>query len=124
MILLSIENTYPATFKKAEFVTAQGRKGRGASTRALRHRALNFELEVFDEKGRLLGTLPGGVPETGTVTHNNPLIRFFRSIGIFRDPNEFDPTELNGREVMITVNNVCDGHGLRSVVDRFYPQIV
>lgn len=124
MILLNIENTYIAKFKEAEFVTARGYKGRGSSTRALKHRALNFELEVFDENGCLLGILPEGVQEAGTSTHNNPVIRFFRSIGIFGDPKEFDPTELNGLQVMITVNNVCDGHGLRSVVERYYPAIV
>lgn len=124
MILLNIEASYTAKFKEAKFATARGRKGRGSGTRSLNYRALNFELEVFDEQGSLLGILPGGIPETGTSTHNNPVIRFFRSIGIFRDPKEFDPNELNGLKVMITVNNICDAHGLRSVVDHFYPQMV
>ena len=125
MTLLNIENTYSAQFKEAEMATSCGRRGRGANTRGQHYRALNFELEVFDEDGCPMGTIPGGFPVTHTATHNSPLIRFFRSIGIFRVPEEFDPSELVGMEVRISINNICDNQlGLRSVVDHFFPAIV
>lgn len=125
MTLLNTEDTYTARFKAVEIATACGRKGRGANTRGQNYRALNFELEVFDEEGRPIGMLPGGFPVTQTTSHNSPLIRFFRSIGIFRDPEEFDPVELIGLNVKISINNVCDNQfGLRSVVDHFFPAIV
>lgn len=124
MILLNIENIYSATFKDAKLDTATGRIGRGANTRGQNYRALNFDLEVFDEDRNLIGTMPSGISATDTSTHNSPLVRFFRSIGMFRDPEEFNPSELNGLEVRIAINNVFDGHGLHSVVDRFYPAIV
>jgi len=119
---LQTENIYPARFKEAKFETASGRRGKGAHTRGQRYRALNYELNVFDDAGDFLGTIPGGFPVTQTVTHNSPLVRFFRSVGIFRNPEEFDPEELVGIEVRITVNNICESPiGLRSVVDSFFP---
>lgn len=122
---LNIENIYPAQFKEAKIETASGRKGRGAHTRGQNYRALNYELEVFDEAGEPLGTIPGGFPVTQSVTCNSPLIRFFRSIGIFRNPDDFNPKELEGMEVRITVNNICENPiGLRSVVDQFFPKEV
>lgn len=125
MTLLKTEDTYTARFKAVEMATAYGRKGRGTHTRGQNYRALNFELEIFDEDGHPVGILPGGFPVTQTTSHNSPLIRFFRSIGIFRDPEEFDPAELVGMNVKISVNNVCDSQvGLRTVVDHFFPAIV
>lgn len=125
MTILSIEKTYIAKFKDAGFVTAPGRKGRGTDTRAQNYMALNYELEVFNEDGELMGTLPGGFPVTHTRTHNCPLVRLFRAIGIFRAPEDFDPSELKGLHVQISINNVCDNRlGLRSVVDHFYAAIV
>lgn len=121
MILLSIENTYLAKFKRAKYETATGITGQGANTRGKNYRALNFELEVFDENGCRIGTLPGGFPVTDTSSHNTPLVRFFRAIGIFRDPEEFKPSEIEGMDVRITINNIMGDHGLRSAVDRFYP---
>lgn len=122
---LSIESIYPAEFRDAKYETASGRKGRGTHTRGENYRALNYELVVFDEAGKPLGMIPGGFPVTQTATHNSPLIKFFRSIGIFRDPNEFDPRELVGQEVRISINNICENPiGLRSVVDRFFPREV
>lgn len=122
MLLLNIENIYSASFKDSRFYTATGFTGRGANIRAQNYRALNFNLEVFDEDGNLIGTLPGGVTATDTSTHNSPLVRFFRSLGIFRDPEEFNPCELDGMKVLISVNNVFDGHGLHSVVDHYIRQ--
>jgi len=122
MLLLSIEKTYPARFKTADFEMKRGLLGTGATTRSQNHRALNYELEVFDGESNLLGILPGGVLAINTTSRNSPLIRFFREIGIFREPDEFSPGELDGMDVIIEVNNVCDNqHGLRSVVSRFHP---
>ncbi len=121
MLLLNIEETYPARFKTADFEIKRGLLGTGATTRTQNHRALNYELEVFDAKGNLLGILPGGVLAVNTTSRNSPLIRFFREIGVFREPDEFRPRELEGMNVVIEVNNVCDNlHGLRSVVSRFH----
>jgi len=124
MIILDIGNIYRATIKGTKMDTAPGLIGKGANTRIQNFRALNFELEVFDENGKLIGTLPSGISATNTSSHNSPLIRFFRSIGIYRDPEEFSPNELDGLNVRISVNNTCDGHGLRSIVNEFYPTIV
>ena len=124
MILLDIKNTYNAIIRESKMDTAPGIIGRGAKTRVQNFRALNFNLEVFDEDGHLIGTLPSGVSATNTSSHNSPLVRFFRSIGIYRDPEEFSPSELDGLEIRISINNTFDGHGLRSVVDQYYPIIV
>jgi len=125
MTLLNTKNIYTARFKNATVVAACGHKGRGGNIHSQNYRALNYELEVFDESGHSLGILPGGFPVTQTTSHNCPLIKFFKAIGIFRDPSDFDPNELKGTEVQISVNNVCDSQfGLRSVVDHFHPAIV
>ncbi|VGO15038.1 hypothetical protein PDESU_03618 [Pontiella desulfatans] len=125
MILLNTENTYAARFKNTAIVTACGHKGRGANTRSQNYRAFNYELEIFDNSQNFLGILCGGFPITSTTSHNSPLIKFFKAIGIFRNPVDFDPGELKGIEVRISVNNVCDSQsGLRSVVDHFHPAIV
>lgn len=122
MTLLNIENTYRARFADARIATARGRKGKGAYTRAQTYRAFNYELRIFDENRQPLGAVFGGFPVTGVATHNSPIIKFFKSLGIFRDPETFDPKELVGLEVWVTLNNVCDSQiGLRSVVDQFFP---
>lgn len=122
MTLLDIDKTYAAEFITAGYIIAAGRKGRGTGTRGMNYCALNYELKVYDDGGRQIGTLPGGFAVTHTSSHNSPLVRFFRAIGIFRAPEEFDPSELEGLEVRISVNNICDGNlGLRCVVDQFHP---
>jgi hypothetical protein len=123
MTILDTNTIYPARFKNATIVSKNGIKGRSGTTRLQRYRALNCELEVFSESGDLIGVIPWGIQVAQTSTHNCPLIRFFKSIGAFFDPTEFTPgTDLEGREVMIAVNNVCDNHwGLRTVVDQFFP---
>ena len=123
MISLNIENVYSATFKDSNIVSKEGLKGRSGTTRIQRYRALNCILEVFDNSGNSLGMIPWGIPVNQTKTHNCPLIKFFRSIGIYRDPDKFNPKELEGLNVQISVNNVCDNHfGLRTVVDQFFPK--
>lgn len=122
MILLSTDKIHPAKFKTPKFKEGNGLTGSGGNIRSQRYRALNCELEVFDENGRYLGVIPWGISVTQTATKNCSLVRFFRSIGIYRNPEEFNPKELEGMDVMISVNNVCDKHwGLRTVVDHFYP---
>ena len=121
MLLLNIEETYSARFKKARIKTARGLLGTGTATRSQNHRALNYELEVYDEENNILGILSGGFLAVNTTSRNSPLIRFFREIGIFREPEEFNPKELEEMDVIIEVNNVCDNqHGLRSVVSKFH----
>lgn len=121
MLLLNIENTYPARFKNARFEMKRGLLGTRATTRSQNHRALNYDLEVFDAENNLIGILPGGVQAVSTSSRNSPLIRFFREIGIFREPEEFNPKELENMDVIIEVNNVCDNQqGLRSVVSKFH----
>lgn len=123
MTLLNSLELHAAKFSKARFIEKNGLAGRGGATRLQHYRALNCELEVFDESGEPIGFIPWGISVSQTASHNNALIRFFRSIGVFFDPTEFDPEkDLEGMEVNISVNNVCDNHwGIRTVVDKFFP---
>lgn len=126
MTVLNTNEIYTARFKDAIIVSKDGIKGRSGTTRLQRYRALNCELEVFDESGELIGIILWGISVAQISTYNNALIRFFKSIGVFFDPSEFDPkTDLKDLEVIIAVNNVCDNHwGIRTVVDQFFPKNV
>ena len=115
--ILSMEHLYAARFYDAGFVDAPGLQGLGSNTREMKYRALNYGLEVFDPNGNYIDNLPGGFPATDRL-----LVLFFKSIGIDRIPREFNPSELKGKMVHISINNICDNPGgLRSVVSQFFP---
>jgi len=87
-----------------------------------RHRCLNYTVRVFapgEKEGRLL---QGGIPLDKTRGNYAPIIRFFKQIGCFRDPDDFDEKEFEGRRVFVDTGVIFDKKlGLRPYVLRFYP---
>ncbi len=125
MTILNTDSVYEARITHADIISEEGIKGRSGTTRSQHYRALNCELEVLDESGKQLGLVPWGIPVTQTATKNCALIRFFKSVGIFHDPETFNPKDLEGLEVVVAVNTVCDSHwGIRTVIAQFFPKNV
>jgi hypothetical protein len=81
---------------------------------------MNWRFSI--KKGNFPGILPQGFPAENMESHNSPIMRFIRSLGLYCDPATFEPAELEGMNVRIVINNVCNSNpGLHSIVTNIFP---
>ena len=86
------------------------------------HRCLNYTLRVFAPGENNPRLLQGGIPLDNTRGNYAPIIRFFKQIGCFRDPDDFDEKEFEGHRVFVDTGVIFDRKlGLRPYVLRFHP---